>query len=94
MLFKIYGNPPSITELRSLLPARAPYADVNLCVSHKFRRRLIYKIQKDRWQDGVFLREKLENVPRRQALAALAAAHRGGGGLAACAEDHPLGGAM
>ena len=31
---------------------------MNLCVSHKFRRRLIYKIQKDRWHDGDFYREK------------------------------------
>ena len=57
-LFKIYCKPPSILELRSLLPARAPYADVNLCVSHKFRRRLINKIQKDRWDAGEFLNAK------------------------------------
>ena len=58
MLFEIYCKPPSITELRSLLPARAPYADVNLCVSHKFRTRLISKIQRDRWDAGGFLNAK------------------------------------
>ena len=57
-LFKIFCKPPSILELRSLLPARAPYADVNLCVSHKFRRRLISKIQGDRWGAGDFLNAK------------------------------------
>ena len=50
-LFRIHTNPVGIEGLRKLLPYSGP-ADVNLCVSHAYRKWLIRTIQKARCLRG------------------------------------------
>ena len=50
-LFRLYTNPLPNEELRKLLPHSGP-ADVNLCVSHAYRKWLIRTIQKTRCLRG------------------------------------------